>query len=115
MHRPGADPANMQATDFLCDFCASHWQELRPMVEGHRGSLICGPCLTLAYGAVVQAGLDDAPQGADCTMCLELRRDGLWRSPLRTEAAICRRCIELAARRLARDPECSWTVPTATG
>ena len=51
MHRPGSDPLDMRAEDFLCDFCGEHWSEERPMVEGHHGSLACGPCLTAAFRA----------------------------------------------------------------
>lgn len=113
MHRPGADPTDMRAEDFLCDFCGHHWAEDRPMIEGHRGSLVCGRCLSVAYAAVVHAGAGGAVDGPACTMCLETRPEAHWDSPLRDKARICRRCIELAARQLQRDRGSGWRIPDA--
>jgi len=113
MHRPGSDPANMQACDFLCDFCGNSWSPERPMIEGHQGSLVCGACLSMAYAAVVLAGADDPALGNRCTMCLETRPEAHWSSPLREGARICRRCIELAARQLQRDRGSGWRIPDA--
>ncbi|MAD19479.1 MAG: hypothetical protein CMJ52_04565 [Planctomycetaceae bacterium] len=48
-----------------------------------------------------------------CTMCLEPRRDPAFRSPVREEALVCRRCIRLAGRALARDPDHDWTRPSS--
>ena len=89
------------------------------MIEGHRGSCICGKCLTVAWNAVVGAGQDDNPQetgpdgetGCKCTMCLETRSDRVFQSPMHTEAFICRRCIGLSARALDSDPDHAWTRP----
>jgi hypothetical protein len=129
MHRAGADPEHMQAEDFLCDFCGSHWAPDRPMIEGHRGSLICGSCLSAAWLSVLGpnsareplaaaqgASLGDgsgagARDGLACVMCLEVRREAHWGNPLRAESRICRRCIDLSARRLARDPDAGWKPP----
>lgn len=112
MHRPGADIERMDMADILCDFCGTPWREDRPMIEGHRGSCICGSCLSLAYREVVLAAvssrpeplpagmsvadvvpgaptLDGAPMTADgrafepCCLCLEGKPDEPhWRSPL---------------------------------
>jgi hypothetical protein len=46
-------------------------------------------------------------------MCLEERSDPLFRSPIRDEALICRRCVRLAARALDIDPDHAWTKPPA--
>ena len=54
MQRPGVDPDNVQMSDILCDFCRAEWVETLPMVEGHKGSTICGGCLSEAYLALVQ-------------------------------------------------------------
>lgn len=111
MHRPGSDPSDMRAEDFLCDFCGHHWAEDRPMIEGHRGSLVCGACLSVAYAAVVGSQAGERSLGGACTMCLETRPEPHWTSPLQAQASICRRCIELAARQLARDRSSGWRVP----
>jgi hypothetical protein len=111
MHRPGADPENMGPDDFLCDFCGRGWAEDRPMVEGHRGSLICGRCLTVAYTEAVTHGLRSATSGAACTLCLEPRDGPAWASPGRPEAVACLRCIKQSAGVLTKDPEANWRRP----
>jgi len=111
MHRPNADPADMQVSDFLCDFCGRAWDGAFPLVEGHQGSLICGSCLTVAWTEVVIQGLDAAPKGATCTLCLEERDDPCWSSPVR-DAIVCRRCVKQAAGRLHKDPDWDWTKPS---
>jgi hypothetical protein len=112
MQRPGADPDNMQMTDFLCDFCRREWTEDVPMVEGHQGSLICGKCLTIAY-LDVDPGVRSAslPAGATCTMCLEEREEAMWQSPMHPQAFICRRCVKQAAGALSKDKESGWKRP----
>ena len=52
MHRPGADPVDLNPEDFWCDFCRRPWSDQVPFVEGHRGSCICGNCLSMAWIAV---------------------------------------------------------------
>ena len=123
MHRPGSNPEAMQASDILCDFCERPWTDEVAMVEGHRGSCICGPCLSTAWRAVVDGGLDDAPPQPPedsietpawvCTLCLEPRRDPAFQSPLRSEALICRRCIRLAGRALHDDDDVDWSKPSS--
>ncbi|HLO41980.1 MAG TPA: hypothetical protein VK176_13220 [Phycisphaerales bacterium] len=97
---------------FKCDFCLKPWAEDRPMVEGHRGSLICGPCLTVAYAEVVLHQMStQPPEGAVCTLCLEPRKDPHWRSPVRPDAHACLRCIKQSARVFEKDPESGWKRP----
>lgn len=112
MQRDGADQSNMQLTDFICDFSGVPWDGAFPMVEGHRGSLISGDCLTAAFRQVV---LDKAtslePGSYTCTMCLETRDDPCWQSPDRPEAVICRRCIRQSATKLDKDPDWGWHKP----
>lgn len=119
MRRPGTDESNVQMSDVLCDFCHREWSEAEPMIEGHRGSCICGKCLTMAYRQIIlhEAG---ASEEFKCTMCLEegndrkaLNRSGEpgWRSPMYEDAAICRRCIKLAAGALHKSKEFSWQKP----
>ena len=117
MHRPGTNPDDVEPSDILCDFCERPWSEEIPFVEGHQGSCICGNCLTVAWAAVIQGGLDDSPEHDEenpwtCTMCLEHRKDPAYQSPLREAALICRRCIRLSARALDTDPDHPWAKPT---
>jgi hypothetical protein len=113
MHRPGTDPAHVRMEDVLCDFCRAPWVEALPMVEGHRGSVICGRCLSVACATLApslregEGGRADSP----CTMCLETRDEPRWISPASPEASICARCIELAARTLERDRDFDWRRP----
>lgn len=123
MHRPGSNPDAMLPSDILCDFCERPWSDEVPMVEGHRGSCICGPCLTVAWRSVIDGGLDDAPAQPPedsietpawtCALCLEPRRDPAFQSPVRAEAFICRRCIRLAGRALHDDDAVDWAKPSS--
>jgi len=126
MRNPAADPQNLQMTDFWCYFCRRPWTEDVPMIEGHQGSLICGRCLALAYADLalhnapsIPAATDapGAPRGVDesrpkCLMCLEHRRDPLWRSPAH-ETLVCLRCVKQGATALEKDPDYGWKRPTA--
>jgi hypothetical protein len=112
MHRPGADPENVQMSDILCDFCRREWTEEMALVEGHRGSVICGDCLTAAYRALVLQAQGVSPEGYQCTMCLEHRTDPGWRNPAHPEANICARCCRQSAGVLVKDPDLNWRKPT---
>jgi len=111
MQRTGADPENMKASDFLCDFCGKEWDGQGPVVEGHRGSLICGDCLAAAYRAVVLEGKPTARAGYACTLCVENRPDPGWSSPARVESCVCQRCIKQSAAVLAKDKDMGWKKP----
>jgi hypothetical protein len=101
----------MQVEDFLCDFCGRAWDGAFPLVEGHKGSLICGSCLTVAYAEVVRANTGSAEPGYVCTLCLEHRDDPGWQSPVRDVAAVCARCLRQAGAKLEKDPDWGWTRP----
>jgi len=114
MHRPGADPSDMRAEDFLCDFCGEHWREDRPMVEGHHGSLACGACLAGAFRATWLAdggGAADRQADETCRLCLERRDEPHWRGT--TGGLACRRCVKMAVVMLERDPDAGWRRPEA--
>lgn len=120
MRKPGTDPDNVQMADVLCDFCHREWTEDLPMIEGHHGSCICGRCLTVAYTEVMLNKSPTAPEGYACTMCLEKAEDRAaldradepgWQSPVREEAAVCRRCIKLAAGALHKSKDFEWRKP----
>ncbi len=112
MHRPGADPNNMTAEDFLCDFCGSPWADDRPMIEGHRGSCLCVKCLSVAY-RVLAIDDDGVEPSADtkCVLCLtEGGEFPLWESPS-TGAMGCAQCVKRAAGVMHKDPDIPWTKP----
>jgi len=99
---------------FKCDFCHSPWSEDRPMIEGHKGSLVCVSCLTLAWRQVVLGDAGTGPEsGAECRMCLQTNDVPYWQSPVDPEALICRECVERAARTLEKDPDVAWEAPRA--
>lgn len=83
-----------------CDFCATDWDAVRPMIEGHRGSVLCLDCLRRALD-------ESAPSDAsfECTLCLQPRDAGrkVWRNT--TDAALCFDCVRLAAKGFHKDPD----------
>ena len=98
---------------FICDFCHQPWAVDRPMVEGHRGSIICSNCLSIAYTQVVQQRLGSPVDKDDtCLLCLEHGRDDPhWRSPMFDDAIACRRCLKQSAGVLHKDPDFEWQKP----
>ncbi|MEA5556266.1 hypothetical protein [Nodularia spumigena] len=107
MLKPGADPMNVQTNDVLCDFCQSEWHDDLPLVEGHRGSIICGVCLKAACLKLDADAL--VVSARSCTMCTEYRDDPAWEGTLVPESVICARCINLGAKTLQRDKDYTWT------
>ena len=82
------------------------------MVEGHRGSLICARCLTVAYlEVVVNGGGSTPPPGTTCALCLEERKQRHWQTPARGEAWACERCIRQSGQMLEKDEEAGWKRP----
>lgn len=117
MRREGCDEDNLAMEDFLCDYCGNEWTDDRPMVEGHHGSCVCGRCLTVAYtelGLTVRGGdsgsSEGVPAGAKCNLCLEVREESIWKSPVR-EAYLCRRCAKQSAGVLQKDKDNAWSKP----
>ena len=94
-----------------CDFCGTDWDDQLPMIEGHRGSVICLPCLQQAIDATAPAA-----SAFTCTLCLQDldAADRRWQpagpggSP---DAAICQACIEQATRAFDRDPDVDFHAP----
>lgn len=127
MRNPAANPDDLRMSDFWCDFCRRPWTEDVPMIEGHQGSLICGRCLALAYADLSVHGSPSVPAAPDipggkrsddssrpkCLMCLEHRRDALWRSPAHEEALVCLRCVKQGATALEKDKDFAWRRPSA--
>jgi len=113
MRKPTTNPDNVQMSDVLCDFCHREWTHDLPVIEGHERSIVCGPCLTIAYRLVMLGKSGNAPEGYKCVMCLEKRPDQAWQSPAYPEACICKRCINQAAATLSKDKDYGWQKPTA--
>jgi hypothetical protein len=113
MHRPGSNPDHMTAEDFLCDFCLHHWTPDRPMVEGHRGSLLCGECLTMAYVLAKSPHAPTATEDAACILCLQHKPGPHGLGPRADGPIVCAECIEQAARKLEKDKDCDWRRPVA--
>ena len=98
---------------FKCDFCHNAWAEDRQMVEGHKGSLICAHCLSVAYQTVfVHKSGTTVPENVNCTLCLEHHDTSHWESPAYAPACACKRCINQSARILQKDPDAGWKIPT---
>ena len=97
--------------DVLCDFCLQPWTDARPMVEGHRGSCICGDCLRAAYVLLVLRSAGQDAEGATCTLCLENRTERSWKHPENAGATACLRCVRQSAAVLQKDPDLGWKRP----
>ncbi|MBS0198011.1 MAG: hypothetical protein JSR77_14740 [Planctomycetes bacterium] len=96
---------------FKCDFCRRAWAEELPMVEGHKGSLICGDCLREAFTKlVVESGGETVPDPVTCALCL-LHQEGKHWWKQEGGAVACRRCVNQSARILAKDKESGWVLP----
>lgn len=104
-----------------CDFTGIEWDEEVPMIEGHRGSVICLDALALAVTGVVEAteavlgAFGEKGSGLECTMCTRPVETGqkIWRHPdppqdANPAAVICWDCIQQADRAFAKDPDTSW-------
>jgi hypothetical protein len=111
MRREGTDEENLQPEDFLCDFCGNHWTDHRPMVEGHRGALICGPCLSIAWTMVIRNNAGElVPEVVTCVLCLQHQDTPHWKG-FRENTWACTKCIRQSAAILQKDPESGWKKP----
>jgi len=89
-----------------CDFCRTDWNGQDPVIEGHRGAIICLECVKLALDALTPAN-----ETFKCTLCL---REPLpptmprWNHPQNPTTSACRDCIHQAADVFDRDPDVNW-------
>ena len=94
-----------------CDFCGDDWDEVKAMIEGHHGSVLCLECLKVAM-----AGMVPAAEPFNCTLCL---REDLpaatprWSPQPRPRdanpnAVVCEECLSQAARAFHRDKDVDW-------
>ena len=89
-----------------CDFCGTDWDEVKSMIEGHHGSVLCLECLKMAIEEV-----EEKTGTYDCTLCLITNQPQTlprWSGP-RLEAIACHDCIKQAAGAFDRDDDIDWT------
>jgi hypothetical protein len=110
LRKDGINEDAAQMSDFLCDYCGSEWTEDLAMVEGHKGSIICGVCLREAYRRVMVLDENNADEGYSCALCLLTKSEKAWRSSA-TGATICTWCINRSAKMLDKDPDTGWKKP----
>ncbi len=86
------------------------WDGQFPLVEGHRGSLISGDCLTLAYRFVV---LEEQTASSPATPapCASKNGDRCWQSSRLPGGHHLLRCIRQGATKLHKDEDWDWTKP----
>ncbi len=101
-----------------CDFCGVDWDEVIPMIEGHRGSVLCLSCMKTALDHLTTT---ESPFA--CCMCLrELPGDKPhWRPQRDPEAAllpganllavVCESCLNQASGTFSKDPDVDWKRP----
>jgi hypothetical protein len=90
-----------------CDFCRRDWDGAAPMIEGHRGSILCLECCQKALQE--QAAL---PDKYACTLCLRFNIPAVlprWRNPQHPEAIACQECLYQAARAFSRNKDVDFT------
>ncbi len=90
-----------------CDFCGTEWDQVRPMIEGHRGSILCLACLRSAQNEMAAGS-----EPFKCTLCLrDLPADvPSWHHAQKAEdanpdAALCGDCLKQAVKAFADDPD----------
>ena len=95
-----------------CDFTGTDWDEVTPMIEGHRGAVLS---LDALARAIDEAGPVSEP--FECVMCLRPfdPPEKAWHHPdppfpesANPDATICWDCIQQADRAFAKDPDTPW-------
>jgi hypothetical protein len=86
-----------------CDFCGEEWDMVKPMIEGHQGSILCLSCLDRAID-----GAAPADEPFKCTMCLRDFDSG-QRAWSGSGAAVCFDCLQQADRAFDKDPDTDWS------
>jgi hypothetical protein len=89
-----------------CDFCATDWDGDSAVIEGHRGAVLCLPCLDLALERLAPGG-----EEFKCVLCLRERipvNEARWAHPNRPETYACQSCVHQAADVMDRDSDIDW-------
>lgn len=99
-----------------CDFCGTDWDEVIPMIEGHKGSVLCLGCLRHAMDDM--SPRDELEDARPCTLCLQTPDADVpvWAHPgpknspgLNGEALACRSCLRQAAKGFHKDFDIDYT------
>jgi hypothetical protein len=89
-----------------CDYCGTDWDGASPVIEGHRGAIICLECLKLALSTLA---IGENP--FKCTLCL---RESIpasvprFNHPNHPETFACKSCIHQTAEVFDKDPDIDW-------
>ncbi len=93
-----------------CDFCGIDWDMVKPMIEGHQGSILCIDCLAAAID-----GAAERDSAFKCTLCLRELDPGerAWAHPTapteaHEDAVVCWDCLQQADRAFAKDEDTDW-------
>jgi hypothetical protein len=105
------DPSARGNEFFKCDFCRKGWGDDLPMIEGHRGSLICANCLSVAYAEIMTDAGEPRAEEEECRLCLEHKDGPHWRSPIDESVLACKRCVKQSAGVLHKDKSFDWSKP----
>lgn len=86
-----------------CDFCGADWDEVKPMIEGHRGSVLCLECLKLA-----RPKLAPSDTAFECRLCIQEKPAGTmsWSGTAiggAPAARVCKPCVEQATRAFTKE------------
>ena len=100
-----------------CDFCGTDWDEIKPMIEGHHGSILCLECMQTALSQI-----EPGDSSFSCTLCLVEKGPEVprWSFPERSSellpgvnpgAVLCQDCLNQAAGTFSKDPDVDWKKP----
>ena len=100
-----------------CDFCGSDWDEVKPMIEGHHGSVLCLACMQAALEKI-----EPGDSSFSCTLCLMDKDSDVprWSHPapssdpppgINPHAVLCQDCLNQAAGTFSKDPDVDWKKP----
>jgi hypothetical protein len=98
-----------------CDFCGDDWDQVKPMIEGHQGAVLCLECFKRAFDAMPAGEVGSVFK---CTVCLREQGPDMPRwapaerpASANQEAWICADCVTLAAKTFHKDPDVPWHLP----
>jgi hypothetical protein len=89
-----------------CDFCGTDWNGASPVIEGHRGSVICLECLKAALGELC-AGAGTFK----CVLCLREPINAAverWSHPAHPRTFACKGCVHQSAEVFDADEDVDW-------
>ena len=89
-----------------CDFCGTDWDGVSPVIEGHRGSIICLECMKTALNGLCFAG-----EPFKCVLCLREPIPAAverWNHANHPQTYACKSCVHQAAEVFDKDPDIDW-------